>query len=142
MSSCRLKHFVASKRIGIKEELLRPCGRFLSKKEGFLETIPSTFIRLIECYFDTSYLFMKLLLPSQALLHEQGNRAAQLDIPPHLQAEYNLLHLQAGANLAEVHAQYRELAKLYHPDAGGHHAYFLALQQAYEQVVVYLQTRG
>ena len=85
---------------------------------------------------------MKLLLPGQALLHEQDNRATQLDIPSHLQAEYNLLHLQAGASLAEVRAQYRELARLYHPDAGGRHAYFLALQQAYEQVVEYLQTRG
>ena len=142
MSGRRLKHFAASKRIGIKEELLKPCGRFLSKKERFLETIPSTFMRLIECYFDTSYLFVKLLLPGQALVHEQDNRTAQLDIPSHLQAEYNLLHLQVGASLSEVHAQYRELAKLYHPDAGGHHAYFLALQQAYELVVEYLQTRG
>ena len=99
-------------------------------------------MRLIECYFDTSYLFVKLLMPSPALPREQDGRTTQLDIPPHLQAEYNLLHLQAGASLAEVRAQYRELAKLYHPDAGGHHAYFLALQQAYEQVVEYLQTRG
>lgn len=99
-------------------------------------------MKLIECYFDTSYLFVKLLLPDQALPHEQDGKTAQLDIPPHLQAEYNLLHLQAGASLTEVRIQYRELAKLYHPDAGGHHAYFLALQQAYEQVVEYLQTRG
>ena len=107
-----------------------------------MEPVPASFTKLIKCYFETSYFFVNLLLPGQALLHEQDNRATQLDIPSHLQAEYNLLHLQAGASLAEVHAQYRELAKLYHPDAGGHHAYFLALQQAYEQVVVYLQTRG
>jgi curved DNA-binding protein CbpA len=41
-----------------------------------------------------------------------------------------------------VRTQYRELAKRYHPDAGGSHADFLALQQAYEQVMAYLQTRN
>jgi len=53
-----------------------------------------------------------------------------------------LLHLQAEVSLAEVRTQYRELAKRYHPDAGGSHADFLALQQAYEQVMEYLQTRS
>ena len=62
-------------------------------------------------------------------------------IPLHLQAEYSLLQLPAEANLADVRTQYRELAKLYHPDAGGHHTDFLALQQAYEQVMEYLQTQ-
>jgi DnaJ-class molecular chaperone len=109
-------------------------------KEQILETIPSSFIKLFESYFDTSYLFMKLLLPGPALPHEQDKGVRQRDIPPHLRAEYALLHLQAGASLVEVRTQYRELAKLYHPDAGGHHTYFLALQQAYEVVIEYLQT--
>ncbi len=64
----------------------------------------------------------------------------QRAIPPYLQAEYRLLQLQAEVSLAEVRIQYRELAKLYHPDAGGSHADFLALQRAYEQVMEYLQT--
>ncbi len=100
-----------------------------------MEPVHASFTKLIECYVETSYLFVKLLLPGQALLHQQDKRTAQLDMPSHLQAEYHVLHLQAGASLAEVRAQYRELAKLYHPDAGGHHASFLALQQACEQVV-------
>ena len=69
-------------------------------------------------------------------------RRTQRAIPRHLQAEYRLLHLQAEVSLAEVRTQYRELAKRYHPDAGGSHADFLALQQAYEQVMEYLQTRS
>jgi curved DNA-binding protein CbpA len=64
----------------------------------------------------------------------------QRAIPRHLQAEYRLLHLQAEVSLTEVRSQYRELAKRYHPDAGGSHADFLALQQGYEQVMEYLQT--
>jgi curved DNA-binding protein CbpA len=63
------------------------------------------------------------------------------EIPSHLRAEYSLLHLQAGASLDEVHRQYRELARLYHPDTGGYHAYFLALRRAYERVVEDLQAR-
>ena len=72
-------------------------------------------------------------------MHEQDKMMTHLEIPSHLQAEYSLLHLQATASLAEVRTQYRELVKLYHPDAGGRHAYFVALQQAYERVVDYLQ---
>jgi DnaJ-class molecular chaperone len=99
-------------------------------------------MKLIECYFETSYLFMKLLLPDPAPLHAQDKIRTPLGIPPHLQAEYSLLHLRAEMSLAEVRTQYRELAKLYHPDAGGQHTYFLALQQAYERVMEYLQARG
>jgi DnaJ-class molecular chaperone len=82
---------------------------------------------------------MKLFLPGPELMHEQDKMTTHLGIPSHLQAEYSLLHLQAGVSLAEVRTRYRELVKLYHPDAGGHHAYFLALQQAYERVVEHLQ---
>ncbi len=64
----------------------------------------------------------------------------QRAIPRHLEAEFRLLHLQAEVSLAEVRTRYRELAKHYHPDAGGNHADFLALQQAYEHVMEYLQT--
>ena len=85
---------------------------------------------------------MKLLLPDLALPHEQDKDIKQPGIPTHLRAEYALLHLQAGASLTEVRAQYRELAMLYHPDIGGHHIYFLALQQAYELVEEYLQTHA
>ena len=105
-----------------------------------METNHASFTRLFECYVDMWSLFANTLLPGPALLHRQNEMAMQRAIPLHLQAEYSLLQLQVEANLADVRTQYRELAKLYHPDAGGQHADFLALQQAYEQVVKYLQT--
>ena len=105
-----------------------------------METVHDSFKKLIECYFDTSYFFVKMLLLGPKLLNEQDRMPVPLKIPTHLQAEYSLLHLQAGASLTEVRIRYRELAKLYHPDAGGHHTSFIALQQAYERVVEYLQT--
>ncbi len=107
-----------------------------------MQTIHDPFKKLMECYFDMSYWFVKMLLAGPTLLNEQDRMPTQLKIPTHLQAEYSLLHLQAGASLAEVRTQYRELAKLYHPDAGGHHTSFLALQQAYERVVEYLHMPG
>jgi len=64
-----------------------------------------------------------------------------MTIPLHLQAEYHLLQLPTEASLADVRSQYLGLAKLYHPDTGGDHIDFLALQHAYEQVVEYLHTR-
>ena len=113
-----------------------------------MEAVDTSFKNLMECYLEMSYLFMKLFLPGSGPLHTQeaplrtqDRPMAQSEIPSQLQAEYSLLHLQAGATLAETRAQYRELAKLYHPDAGGQHAYFLVLQQAYERVVEYLQTQ-
>ena len=85
---------------------------------------------------------MKLFLADPTLLHAQGKRTRYRDIPARLAADYRLLHLQAGASLAQVRTRYRELAKLYHPDVGGQHASFLALQQAYERVVADLQASG
>jgi hypothetical protein len=108
--------------------------------EMLMETTHASFTKLIGCYFDTWYLFAQILLPGPALLHGQDGMARQRAIPLHLQAAYRVLQLQAEVSLAEVRIQYRELAKLSHPDAGGSHADFLALQQAYEQVVAYLQT--
>jgi hypothetical protein len=109
--------------------------------ELLMETNHASFTKLIEYYFETWYLFTQILLPGPALLHEQNGMMMQRAIPLHLQAEYRLLQLQPEVSLAEVRTQYRELAKLYHPDAGGSHSDFLALQQAYEQVVEYLQAR-
>ena len=106
-----------------------------------METTHASFTKLIESYFDTWYLFAQILLPGPALLHRQDGMTMHRAIPCHLHAAYRLLQLQAEGSLAEVRTQYRELAKLSHPDAGGSHADFLALQQAYEQVVAYLQTR-
>ncbi len=105
-----------------------------------METDHTPFTKLIECYVDVWYLFAKMLLTDLAFLYEQDGMTMQRAIPRHLQAEYSLLHLQAEVSLADVHRQYRKLAKLYHPDAGGDHADFLALQLAYERVVEYLQT--
>jgi DnaJ-class molecular chaperone len=110
--------------------------------EPLVETVHDPFKKLIEYYFDTSYFLLKMLLAGPTLLNEPDRMPTRLKIPIHLQAEYSLLQLQAGASLAEVRTQYRELAKLYHPDVGGHHTSFIALQQAYERVAEYLQTPG
>ena len=107
-----------------------------------MDTVQASCTKLIECYFDTWFLFAQILLPGAALLHRHERMRVQRAIPRHLQAEYSLLHLHAEVSLVEVRTQYRELAKRYHPDAGGHHTDFLALQQAYEQVVAYLHTLG
>ena len=107
-----------------------------------VEPISASFEKLIECYFETWYVFAQILLPGPALLLGRERLMMQRAIPHHLQAEYRLLHLQAEVSLAEVRTQYRQLAKRYHPDAGGSHTDFLALQQAYEQVMAYLQTRS
>jgi DnaJ-class molecular chaperone len=103
--------------------------------------MPDSFETFIECYFEMWSMFATTFLIGPALPSRQERRM-QRTIPRHLQAEYRLLHLQAEVSLAEVRSQYRELAKRYHPDAGGSHADFLALQQAYEQVMEYLQTRS
>ncbi len=103
-----------------------------------MEPLSDTFETFIECYFEMWSVFAAAFMP---MPHRRQASRMQRPIPPHLQAQYQLLRLQAEVNLAEVRNRYRELAKLYHPDAGGSHADFLALQQAYEQVVEYLQTR-
>ncbi len=107
-----------------------------------MEPQSASFETLIECYFEMWHVFATTLLPGPAPLHRQDRRRMQRAIPRHLQVEYRLLHLQAEVSLAEVRTQYRELAKRYHPDAGGSHADFLALQKAYKQVMEYLQTRN
>jgi DnaJ-class molecular chaperone len=107
-----------------------------------MEPMPDSFETLIECYFEMWSVFATTFMTGSALHPGQARRRMQRAIPRHLQAEYRLLHLQAEVSLADVRSQYRELAKRYHPDAGGSHADFLALQQAYEQVIEYLQTRS
>jgi len=107
-----------------------------------VEPLSDSFETFIECYFEMWSVFATTLMTGPVLLPGQERRRMQRTIPRHLQAEYRLLHLQAEVSLAEVRTQYRELAKRYHPDAGGSHADFLALQQAYEQVMEYLQTRS
>ena len=106
-----------------------------------METTQTAFTELIECYFNTWNVFTQILMAGAAFPLIQGRMSTQRAIPRHLQAEYRLLHLQAEISLADVRTQYRELAKRYHPDAGGSHSDFLALQQAYEQVTEYLQSR-
>lgn len=83
--------------------------------------------------------FTDLLELVQARRNEPAGVRESLELPASLRAECSLLHLSARASLAQVRRQYRELAKLYHPDAGGHQIYFLALQRAYERVAQYLQ---
>ena len=106
-----------------------------------METKQASFTKFFEDYVQTWSLFARLFLLGPPLRHGQVGMTMPRAIPLHLQAEYRLLQLHAEASLADVRIQYRELAKLYHPDTGGHHTDFLALQQAYEQVVEYLQTR-
>lgn len=106
-----------------------------------METTQTAFTEFIECYFTTWNVFAQILLTGAAFPLIQGRMSTQRAIPRHLQAEYRLLHLQAEISLAEVRSQYRELAKRYHPDAGGSHADFLALQLAYEQVTEHLLAR-
>ena len=102
-----------------------------------METKQASFTMFFDDYVQTWSVFARIFLGGPARLHEQGG----MTIPLHLQAEYHLLQLPAEASLADVRSQYRELAKLYHPDTGGDHIDFLALQHAYEQVVEYLHTR-
>ena len=106
-----------------------------------MEPLPDAFETFFECYFEVWSVFTTTFLHGPMLHHRQECRV-QRAIPHHLHAQYRLLSLQAEVSLAEVRIRYRELAKLYHPDAGGSHADFLALQQAYEQVLEYLQTRN
>jgi DnaJ-class molecular chaperone len=106
-----------------------------------MESLFASFEMLTECYFEMWNVFASTLLTDPALLHKQDRIRMQQTIPPHLQSAYCLLHLQGEVSLAELHTQYRKLAKRYHPDAGGSHIDFLALQQAYVQVMEHLQTR-
>ncbi len=106
-----------------------------------MEPLSDTFETFIECYFEMWSVFATTFMRGPMPHHRQVSRL-QRAIPRHLQAQYQLLHLQAGVNLDEVRTRYRELAKRYHPDAGGSHADFLALQQAYQQVIEYLQTHN
>ena len=105
-----------------------------------MEKKQASFTTYFDDYVQTWSVFARLFLGGPALLYGQGGITMPRAMPRHLQAEYHLLQLPAEANLADVRRQYRELAKLYHPDTGGDHTDFLALQQAYEQVMEYLHT--
>ena len=123
-----------------KEGLSWPLSFSQDIMELLMETKHASFTTFFEDYVETWSVFAHLFLRGPVLLHGQVGMTMPRAIPLHLQAEFRLLQLPAEANLAYVRRQYRELAKLYHPDAGGDHTDFLALQQAYEQVVEYLQT--
>jgi DnaJ-class molecular chaperone len=109
--------------------------------ELLMETKHTLFTTFFEDYVQTWSVFARLFLPGPTALHRQSGITVPRAIPLHLRAEYRLLQLPAEANLADVRRQYRELAKLSHPDTGGDHTDFLALQLAYEQVVEYLHTQ-
>jgi molecular chaperone DnaJ len=47
---------------------------------------------------------------------------------------FSVLGVRPGASPAEVTGAYRQLVKLYHPDAGGIADRFQAIHEAYEQV--------
>ncbi len=105
-----------------------------------METLYISFMKFTEYYFEVYFLFFRVFLTPPPFSGEQDwNMPLHLNIPRHLHAAYNLLHLPPEASLADARMQYRKLAKRSHPDTGGKHADFLLLQQAYEQVVTYLQ---
>ncbi len=106
-----------------------------------METVPSAFARLVACYWEIGYSLAALFLTGPAPPASQNHMMMQQAVPRSLQEEYCLLQLPDEASLAEVRTRYRQLVKRYHPDAGGDHTNFLALQQAYQRVVDYLQTR-
>jgi hypothetical protein len=84
--------------------------------------------------------FSDLVEHVQSLKPEHDQVRTLLSIPVSLRAECSLLHLPTRTSLTQVRKQYRKLAQLYHPDTGGHHTYFLALQRAYERMIEYLQS--
>jgi molecular chaperone DnaJ len=47
---------------------------------------------------------------------------------------FSVLGVRPGASAAEVTGAYRQLVKLYHPDAGGRSERFQEIRSAYEQV--------
>lgn len=105
-----------------------------------VEPLYPSFMKFTEYYFEMYFLFFRMFLTPPPFPAEQDwNMPLHPNIPRHLYAAYNLLHLPPEASLADARIQYRKLAKRSHPDAGGKHADFLLLQQAYEQVVTYLR---
>ena len=53
-----------------------------------------------------------------------------------------ILGVRADADVDEIRARYRELAKVCHPDAGGDAADFIRLQQAYQTLLEQSQNRS
>jgi len=105
-----------------------------------VEPLYPSFMKFTDYYFEMYFLFFRMFLTPPPFPAEQDwNMPLRPNIPRHLHAAYNLLHLPPEASLADARIQYRKLAKRSHPDAGGKHADFLLLQQAYEQVVTYLR---
>ena len=47
---------------------------------------------------------------------------------------FSVLGVRPGASATEVTGAYRQLVKLYHPDAGGRPERFHEIREAYEQV--------
>lgn len=106
-----------------------------------METNQASFTKFFEDYVETCSSFAHLFLFGPAHPHGSVGTSMPRAIPLHLQMDYRLLQLSAEASLADVRIRYHQLAKLYHPDVGGRQTDFVALQQAYKQVVDYLQTR-
>ena len=106
-----------------------------------METNHAPFTKFFEDYIEPWSSFAQLFLLGPALLRGPVGMSMPRAIPLHLQTDYHLLQLPAEASLADVRRRYRKLVKLSHPDVGGHQTDFVALQQAYEQVMEYLQTR-
>lgn len=70
------------------------------------------------------------------LKHERGRR------PPRGHAAYEVLHLAPDAPVEVVHAAYRALARLHHPDVGGQAEDMAKLNRAYAQVLALADDRG
>jgi hypothetical protein len=72
---------------------------------------------------------------------ESEEECILFDVPLSLRAACSLLHLPISVSLHDVRTHYRMLSKLYHPDTGGHHLYFVALQCAYEEIMAFVQAQ-
>lgn len=68
--------------------------------------------------------------------HERGRRA------PRGHAAFDVLHVVPGAPMAVVHAAYRALARMHHPDVGGRTEDMARLNRAYEQILLLLGADG
>ncbi len=55
-------------------------------------------------------------------------------LPPDIQAALKFMELEHPYTQEQLRTQYRKMATKYHPDAGGSHDKFNALQTAYEKL--------
>ena len=70
--------------------------------------------------------------PKELPQGEKAEATAEPDMP--LDWAYSVLGLSATASLDEVKQHYRNLARVFHPDAGGYKEAMVLLNRAYERI--------